>query len=104
NLEPYDEVYQIVRLRLADDEPLMYETSYLPKKIFPHLTQAVLMQRPMYDVFQENYQVAVTKAIESFSATTVREDEADHLVMEVGQPAMLVKRYAYYNEDLIEYT
>ena len=34
NLSPFDGVFQVIRLRLANDEPLMYETSYLPKKSF----------------------------------------------------------------------
>src|SRR5699024_5973931 len=51
NLVPLNEAYQIVRLRLADNEPLMYETSYVPKKIFPSLTEQDLKERPMYDVF-----------------------------------------------------
>src|SRR5690625_2077020 len=48
DVKPLDEVFQVIRLRLADDEPLMYETSYLPKKIFPNLTANDLEERPMY--------------------------------------------------------
>lgn len=103
-LEPFAEVFQVVRLRLADGEPLMYETTYLPKKIFPHLTEEDLVKRPMYDIFREDYQIGVTKATEQFSATIVREDEATHLRMIVKQPAMLIKRYAYHQDELIEYT
>lgn len=104
NLAPLDEVFQIVRLRLADGEPLMYETSYLPKKTFPNLTEKDLAERPMYDVFMQDYQVGVTKAIERFSATSVRMEEASQLGMMTDQPSMLVKRFAYHNDDLIEYT
>lgn len=104
NLAPLDEVFQVVRLRLADDEPLMYETSYLPKKIFQSLTKDDLEQRPMYDIFHEDYQIGVTKAIERFSASIIREEEAKHLQMVPDQPAMLIKRSAYHNDVLIEYT
>lgn len=104
NLEPLDEVFQIVRLRIADGEPLMYETSYLPKKIFPTLVEEDFKGRPMYDVFLEDFQIGVTKAIERFSATSVRETEAKHLNMNMNQPAMLIKRSAFHHEQLIEYT
>ncbi|MBM7600017.1 GntR family transcriptional regulator [Virgibacillus halotolerans] len=103
-LHPYDEVFQFVRLRLADGEPLMYETSYVPKKVFSGLTKADLMERPMYDIFYDDYSVGVTKAIERFSATMTREEEAVHLKMYAEHPAMLIKRYAYQDELLIEYT
>lgn len=102
--EPLDEVFKIVRLRLADDEPLMYETSYLPKKIFTHLTATDLEQRPMYNVFLEDYQIGVTKAIERFSASIIREEEAEYLHMVPNQSVMLIKRFAYDNDRLIEYT
>src|SRR5699024_5811307 len=48
-LDTLDNVYKITRLRLADDEPLMYETSYLPCNVFPDLTEQELMEKPMYD-------------------------------------------------------
>ncbi|GAA0591517.1 GntR family transcriptional regulator [Virgibacillus siamensis] len=104
DMAPFEEIFQVVRLRLADDEPLMYETSYLPKKTFPNLTEKDLMERPMYDVFTEDYQVGVTKAVERFSATSVRNEEAEQFGMTAGQPAMLIKRFAYHNDELIEYT
>lgn len=104
NLEPFDKGFQIVRLRLADNEPLMYETSYIPKKIFPHLTEKELRERPMYDIFLQDYQIGVTKAIERFSATIIRKKEAEHLDLAADHPAMLIKRFAYHNDKLIEYT
>lgn len=104
DLEPNDEVFKIVRLRLADDEPLMYETTYLPKRIFQDLSATDLVQRPMYDIFNEDYHINVTRAKEQFSATLVRSEEAKHLNIPIDQPAMLIKRYAYFKNELIEYT
>jgi len=102
--EPRSEVFKIKRLRLADEEPLMYETTYLPKKIFPSLTATDLVEKPMYDVFLEDYQVKVTRAVERFTATLLREDEAKYLKGRPEQPAILLRRYAYFNQQLIEYT
>ena len=103
-VDPYEEAFQVVRLRLADNEALLYETSYLPKKIFPKLKEENLNKRPMYDIFYQDYQVSVTRAMERFSATSVGEMEANHLNMQVNQPAMLIKRHAYHQDQLIEYT
>lgn len=103
-LEPKEEVYKIVRLRLADGEPLIYETTYLPREVFPKLSVNDLISRPMYTIFQEDYNIHVTRAIETFSATVVREDEALYLDVPAQKPAMLIKRYAYFNDLLIEYT
>lgn len=103
-LNPLEKVFQVIRLRLADNKPLIYETSYLPKSFFANLTKEDLDKRSMYDVFNEDYQVRVTKATERFSATLIRDIEADYLEIKTGQPAMLFKRTAFHNEKLIEYT
>lgn len=103
-IEPLADVFQVVRLRIADDEVLLYETSYLPRTVFPHLTEADLIQKPMYDVFKDDYQIGVTRAIERFSATNVRSEEAKYLEVNPSHPAMLITRYAYNEETLIEYT
>lgn len=98
------EVFQVVRLRIADDEVLIYETSYLPKSIFPQITADDLVKKPMYDVFLKDYDIGVTRAVERFSATNVRDTEAEYLEMNLSLPAMLIKRYAYHHDTLIEYT
>ena len=103
-LTSIDEVYQVVRLRLADEEPLMYETSFIPCEVFPDLTEEELKNQPMYDVFSDQYGMRVTRATEQFSATTIRQQEAGYLQMVENQPAMLIKRFAYFEETLIEYT
>lgn len=103
-INPGDELFEIKRLRIADDEPLIYETSYLPKNKFPELTQKELESTPMYDIFSEKYGVSVSKAIEQFSATNLRSEEAAQLNNDANTPAMLIKRFAYQNEEIIEYT
>jgi GntR family transcriptional regulator len=104
NLYLGDEVFQVIRLRFADDEPLMYETTYLPKKYFPDLTKEKLIKRSMYDIFREDYQITVTKAIEQFTSSLIKKEVAAHLLIESNQPAMVIKRLAFHNEKLIEYT
>lgn len=103
-LDSLESVFQVVRLRSADNYPLMYETTYVPKRMFPGLTEQFLKTKPMYEVFNEDYQVIITKASESFSVTTVRKEEAKYLQMQENEPAMLINRYAYHNQKLIAYS
>lgn len=103
-LSPGDEVFAVVRLRLADGEALMYETSYLPCEIFPGLTESVFRSKPMYDIFNEDYGLRLTRATERFSATVAHGEEAEQLQMTEQQPAMQIKRFAYYRRQLLEYT
>ncbi|NBJ70370.1 MULTISPECIES: GntR family transcriptional regulator [Clostridia] len=104
NIPSFEEVYKVIRLQFADDEPLIYETTFLPKRLFPDLTKTTLYNRSMYKIFYEDYGLGVTRAIESFSATTLRDEEANYLQLPPGRPAMLIKRLAYHNDQLIGYT
>ncbi|WP_010280760.1 GntR family transcriptional regulator [Bacillus timonensis] len=103
-LSPMEEVYKVIRLRLANEEPLMYEVSYLPTKLFPGLTLHDLSQKPMYEVFNEKYNIGVNKATERFVATLIRKEEASFLGVPPNGPGMLIRRYAYFQNELIEYT
>ncbi|RYL95931.1 GntR family transcriptional regulator [Sporolactobacillus sp. THM7-4] len=103
-LQAGKKIIRVTRLRIADNEPLMYETTYLPGEIFSNLTKEQLSQRPMYSIFREDYQVYVTRAIEDFTATTMQKSEAEYLNDEQGTPAILIKRYGYDNSTLVEYT
>lgn len=103
-LSTSSEVYKVIRLRLADGEPLMYEITYLPCSLFPHLTEENFEEQSMYDLFQQVYEINVTNATEKFTATLLREEAAAYLETASGQAAMSIKRFAYHQEQLIEYT
>lgn len=98
-------VYRLIRIRLADEEPMMYEVSYLPVRLFNNLSEEKLRGKPLYDVFRDDYHQAVNSAEEEFSAGIVREVEAQNLNVPEGSPCLRIKRLTY-NEpgDIIEYT
>ncbi|WP_445321691.1 UTRA domain-containing protein [Oceanobacillus sp. HCA-5259] len=52
----------------------------------------------------DKYKKGVTRATEHFNATKIRQEKAGHLKTQEGQPAMLVKRLAYHDDKLVEYT
>ncbi|GIN85151.1 GntR family transcriptional regulator [Heyndrickxia sporothermodurans] len=103
-LQTYDEVYKITRLRLADGEPLIYETSYLPVNRFQNLTKEELIQTPMYDIFKYKYQVQITNGTETFVAVKTKTEEAKWLKINKDIPSMLIKRLTFENDHVIEYT
>lgn len=104
-IESGEKAYCVVRCRLANQEPLIVETSYLPVVKFPKLTKQILVDDPMYDVFSQTYKINATRAEEEFSVTKLNKDEARYLNQKVGEPAMLVKRVTYDEaQEVIEYT
>ncbi|MBS4179375.1 GntR family transcriptional regulator [Lederbergia citrea] len=99
-----DLLYKITRLRLADDEPMMYETSYLPVNRFPNLSNADLEKIPMYNLFRDKFDVMITKANERFQAVMPTDDEAQLLRIDKGEPSLLIERTTFENNSVIEYT
>lgn len=104
NIDIEEEVYQITRLRLADGEPMLFETSYIPVHLFPYLTKAQLEQTPMYEIFRKKYNVQITKAVENFRAVATNDKEAQWLQIQAGEPSLLLERITYAKEGVIEYT
>ncbi len=54
-ITPGDKMIKIVRLRLADDIPMMLERTYLPFTEFTGLTEEKVVERPLYEIFKDDY-------------------------------------------------
>ncbi|MFW6270256.1 MAG: GntR family transcriptional regulator [Bacillota bacterium] len=100
-----EKIYVFTRLRLADDEPMMVETTYIPYERFKNISEKDLREKPLYDIMVNEYGVIFSKAEETFRPTLIREKEAEQLNFVEGGPGMLLERITYDNENrIIEYT
>ncbi len=98
-------VYEFTRLRLADNEPMMLETTYIPYELFPGITQEKLENTPLYKILIDEYGTIFSKAEEIFRATLLNEEEANKLKYINGGPAILLERMTYNSQNrIIEYT
>lgn len=61
--------FKLSRLRIADNEPLMVEDTYLPVKFFLSLTDQLLRSKPLYDLFSEDFKQTVRLADEELYAS-----------------------------------
>jgi len=97
-LELGDPVVEIVRVRLADDEPVLLETSYLSQKRFPGLENATeLTSSSLYEWLCTHYQTKVTVMDQTLEPVLLNENQAQYLETQSGAPAMLSKVQAYSN-------
>jgi len=105
-LEQGDPAVEIVRVRLADDEPILLETSYLSQKRFPGLETATeLTSSSLYEWLSTHYQTKVTVMDQTFEPVLLKDDQAQYLETQPGAPALLSKVRAYTNEaEPIEYS
>ena len=99
-----DEAYQFTRLRLADGEPMMLETTYLPKSRFSGLTRLDLEQTALYELMCQRYGANFTLAEETFRPVLLNELEAKYLKTEVASPSLMIERSTYDGALLVEYT
>lgn len=103
-IEPGVPVVALDRIRLADDEALVTETSYLPADRFPGLEGLDLSQRSLYETLTTDYGVRPVRARETFEPVLMDDDEADVLDGEPGRPALRVERTTFDAEgQVIEY-
>jgi GntR family transcriptional regulator len=98
NLDQSEPVIEIVRVRLADDEPILLETSYLSQKRFPGLENATeLTFSSLYEWLEVHYQTNVTLMDQTLEPVLLRDEQARYLETQPGTPAMLSKVRAYTN-------
>lgn len=105
NLEPTEKTYKLVRLRLANNEPRIFSTSYLPEKIFPELVIDDLKSKPLYTVMKEKYNQISVMAFEDVEAVCLNAKESKNLAEEVGSPSLKIFRKTINDKNVpVEFT
>lgn len=104
NINRDDKVYELQRLRLADDEVVMYEKTYLLEKKMQGLSKNILLEKPLYEILQNRYNISFTKATERFSVLLADEKIAEILTIPQGSPIIRLQRWTYAGMEIIEYT
>ncbi|NLB72432.1 MAG: GntR family transcriptional regulator [Firmicutes bacterium] len=77
------------RLRLADKEPICFETSYLSVARFPDFPVPQDGYYSFYEIFQEHYGIEVVKAEQVLHARKATEKQARVLKIPVDSPVFL---------------
>jgi len=92
-------VVALRRIRLADDEPIVVETSRLPAARFPGLETVDFSTARLYDTLTTLYGCRPTRARETFEPILLTAVEADLLGQRHGEPALRVERVAWDQDD-----
>ncbi len=99
-LQVGEAVVCIVRLRLADDQVMSLETSYLPQRLFPTLTELDLADRSLYQVLEENFSIAPAYAVDTIELAAAGPYEAAELGIPEGTPVVLSTRITFSEQDI----
>jgi GntR family transcriptional regulator len=97
-------VYDILRLRSINEEPVMLERYTIAVARFPDLDQHDSTDRSLYEILEKEYGVSITQARQSLEPVIAAEYEAALLGIGPGAPLMLERRISFdRNNQPVEY-
>jgi GntR family transcriptional regulator len=89
NISPSDGVFRIVRLRLADGEPVAIESLHVPQSLVEGLSGSDLEEESFYSLLSRRFGVIVTSAVQTIEATVTTAEESELLGVPLHTPALL---------------
>lgn len=103
NVQEMDPVNKITRIRYADNDPLIYETSHIPWKLAPGLT-AEDCKESIFQLLLRKYKLPIKRTLESIEPVLVDDYIGKFLNIPAGTPILLIETVTYTDDDLpIEY-
>jgi GntR family transcriptional regulator len=90
--DPTQKVYKIVRLRCANDEPLLLETTFIPVYLLPGLSKEAVETGSLYKLLRDSGQMVPDLAEETYEAMVIDESAAALLKCKPGIGGFFVER------------
>jgi GntR family transcriptional regulator, N-acetylglucosamine utilization regulator len=103
NLVTDQMVQRIVRLRLADGEPLIVETAYFPRTFAEGLELSMLERASVYDEIERRHGLRVSRAHETIRPTVLSRSVATLLRVRTGSPAFHIQRTTWAGSQPVEW-
>lgn len=99
NLSSGDKVYYVKRLRLADNEALILEESYLPVHLFPDLSIDVMKKSKYAYIDKKGYQI--DKRYGELTPIMPNEEIRMHLQLEKNHPLLYLQAYSTFQDGTV---
>lgn len=99
-LEPEEKVARLVRLRLADGEPMSVEVSCLVYRFVPGLLEHDYTRNSLRQILQQQYGIRLARAEQTIQAIAADEEMAELLDVEQGAPLLYIERVSYSDYDV----
>jgi len=94
-VEESTKVLQVDRLRLGDNEPIAYDTTWLPIRYGQLLNEKELSDNTIYDILEKQYEIPIQKGSYRMSAVVANEHLSKELHVEIGCPLFLIDRLTF---------
>ncbi|MFO8068816.1 MAG: GntR family transcriptional regulator [Alkalibacterium sp.] len=103
NLKPESFVYDIHRVRIVDDKPVVIEQTYIPIERVPGLEKKHL-EGSIYKYITDDLGLTIQSAHRRFTVKKASDEEAGYLAIEHNDPIAVTEQIAYLDTgDSIEY-
>lgn len=105
-LEPGTPLVKIVRLRLADEIPILHETAFLPLDLIPGLDQFEWdPQDSLYRLLREKYRLVVTGLDHTIKPALLTSAQAGYFHVRAGLPSLISEIVAFTDDGRpVEYS
>ncbi|COK91743.1 GntR family transcriptional regulator [Streptococcus pneumoniae] len=98
-----ESVYEVRRIRLADDEPIAFETTYLSPALVKDINEEIL-QQSLYEHLEKKLGFKLVSATQSIEASVATENEAEHLHIPKKAPVLVMRQWSYSEGEIpLEY-
>lgn len=98
-LPQYTEVVRVDRLRLANEQPIAYDTTWLPLRYGALLQAEDLANKTIYHILETGYAIPIEQGVFFFSAACAMDAVARALEVEVGAALLVIERISYTRHD-----
>jgi GntR family transcriptional regulator len=99
-----NKVFNLKRLRLANDKPIAIEDAYLPKEKFPGLLDDFTEKDSLYETLKLKFGVQPYYATETIEAGLPAEEEAKLLKITTSKPILRIERRTFVKSgEIIEF-
>jgi GntR family transcriptional regulator len=82
--------YCLVRVRLANDNPVVFQHAYLLKEMYPNLEEHDFEKQYLFDVMRKTYGYKPTYGEAIVEAGAATAEEASHLGIKIGAPVLII--------------
>lgn len=104
-LNPNDKVIKLVRLRYANEEPIVVLSTYLREKFCANILNKDMDNLSLYEVLSINPETKICRVIRNIEAVGAGQYESDFLNIKEGYPIQLTKTIGYnQNGRAMEYS
>lgn len=94
DIQEYEPIYEIKRIRLADDDPMALETSYVPANLVKGLTEEIV-QKSVFSFMEQHLNFRIDHATQEIESSIANQSEAKFLKIKKGSPIMLIQQKTF---------